>query len=95
MDIDATMKNLNERLDALKRQISEKTEETGRSGPLPPHLQARIGDIGSRTDAARQKIRSTASSRPGGVKDELESEWQALTHDFELWLKHVDEHYRD
>ena len=94
MQIHTTVKDLDERLNALKRRISTKTDETGRSGPLPPHLEARISDIDTRTDAARQKLRSTESSGVDAVKDELESEWQALTNDFELWLKHVDEHYR-
>ena len=86
--------SLHQRLDALEKRLNKKEAEIGRAGPLPPHHREQIDKISAQANTMRKKILGTEQSTWNMVKRDLEADWDALTHSFEHWVKHVDEEYR-
>ena len=79
-------------LDDLERRLKEKEAELSQIGQAS-HYRKQIDDMYAKARAMRQKLVQPGETRWDAVKDEVESDWEILSHSFERWVAHVDSEY--
>ena len=93
MSHDESFSGMRRRLDELEERLKEKEAELSRIGQVS-HYRHQIDDMYAKAKAIRQKLVQPGESRWDAVKDEVESDWEILSHSFERWVAHDSEYGR-
>lgn len=78
------------RLEDFESRLKKKTQQLEADISLSPDRRQSIDEFHAKSSALRRKLQETSQSSWGGMKKELETEWNILSHAFERWTKHVD-----
>jgi uncharacterized coiled-coil protein SlyX len=83
-----------QRLDDLEKRLAEKGAAIARSGHIAPEHRREISEIYAKARALREKLVQPSESTWDAAKDEIEADWEILSHSFERWVGHVDAEYQ-
>ncbi len=87
------LQDLADRLKAFETRVRTTADEADKTAPLSDRHREGIEAIQGRAEQMSKRLTSQHPSTLESVRKEFESEWDALTHDFEQWLKHLDQRF--
>lgn len=90
MTSDDTLSELHDRLDDLEARLKAKTAEARAKGSLAAHHERELAKVHAHAAAMRDKLHGTKPPDWETVKQDLEADWDILSHAFARWVEHVD-----
>lgn len=95
MTIKESLADLRASIEALEKQLAEKAAAFGKDESASAEHRARLGEIGEKANAVKQKLPSEEGSVWDAVKHEVKRDMDALTQDFNHTVDYIDKHYRE
>ncbi|MFP1631536.1 hypothetical protein ACLB6G_07350 [Zhengella sp. ZM62] len=86
-----SIRELGERIEALRQRLARSAEQLVKDGELTYSMT----DMEARARALQEKLPEDGTSVLGGVREELERDLHALEADVSHWLAYIDRHFAD
>ena len=93
MTLPDELTELHRHLDDLGGRIGEAARQLDKRQKISAADRQKIDEMRNRAETIKQRLQGVQPSSWTAMKQEIESEWNVLTHSFEEWARHIDSDY--